>query len=105
MKKDQNILKNELNIYGAITTPLELITETLINFSWGFIGNSIVVFVSREIDIAVFINYIVYYVLISYILNRVKYTTKLGKFIILPGAAALGAFSGYKVAQIISNFF
>lgn len=105
MSKEKNILKNELNIYGAITTPLELITETLINFSWGFIGNSIVVFVSREIDIAVFINYIVYYILISYILNRAKYKTKLGKFIILPGSAALGAFSGYKVAQIISNFF
>jgi hypothetical protein len=28
----------------------------------------------------------------------------LGKFIILPGSAAAGAFTGYKLAQIISNF-
>jgi hypothetical protein len=28
----------------------------------------------------------------------------LGKFIILPGSAAAVAFTGYKLAQIISNF-
>jgi hypothetical protein len=28
----------------------------------------------------------------------------LGKFIVLPGSAAIGAFTGYKLAQLISNF-
>ena len=105
MKKDQNILKNELNIYGAITTPLELITETLINFSWGFFGNSIVVFMAKEIDLAVLINFFLYYMLISYIVNRAKYESIFGKFVILPGSAALGAYTGYKVAQLISQVF
>jgi len=36
--------------------------------------------------------------------NRKKYETMLGKFIILPGSAAAGAFTGYKLAQMISNF-
>ena len=77
--------------------------ETLINFVWGFLGNSIVVFVSKELDLLVLINYIVYYILISYIVNRKKYDTILGKFIVLPGSAAAGAFTGYKVAQMLTT--
>jgi hypothetical protein len=95
-------LNQKLNIYGVITTPLELIRETLINFMWGFMGNSIVVFMSKEIDVMVFLNFILYYILISYIVNRDKYQTRLGRFVILPGSAALGAFTGYKVAQYVS---
>ena len=100
----KSTLNQEINILDAITTPNELIRETLINFTWGLLGNSIVVFVAKELDFLVLINYIVYYILISYIVNRNKYETILGKFIILPGSAAAGAFTGYKLAQIISNF-
>jgi hypothetical protein len=99
----RDILRDEIDIIGAKTTPLELIKETLINFFWGFMGNSIVVFMAKGIDAMVFLNFILYYILISYIVNRDKYKTRLGKFIILPGSAALGAYAGYKVAQIISN--
>jgi hypothetical protein len=70
---------------------------------WGFLGNSIVVFASKGLDFLVLFNYIVYYILISYIVNRKKYETMLGKFIVLPGSAAIGAFTGYKLAQVISN--
>jgi hypothetical protein len=96
-------LNREINVLDAITTPNELIRETLINFIWGFLGNSVVVFVAKELDFMVLINYIVYYILISYIVNRKKYDTILGKFIVLPGSAAAGAFTGYKLAQIIVN--
>jgi hypothetical protein len=51
----------------------------------------------------VLINYIAYYILISYIVNRKKYETMLGKFIVLPGSAAIGAFTGYKLAQAITS--
>jgi len=72
---------------------------------WGFLGNSIVVFAAKELDFLVLINYIIYYILISYIVNRKKYETMLGKFIVLPGSAAIGAFTGYKLAQIIAQTF
>ena len=101
--KNKKGLKKEINILGAITTPGELIRETLINFMWGFLGNSIVVFVAKELDFLVLINYIAYYILISYIVNRKKYETMLGKFIVLPGSAAIGAFTGYKLAQAITS--
>jgi len=101
--KDKKMLDREISVLDAITTPNELIRETLINFMWGFLGNSIVVFAAKELDFLVLINYIVYYILISYIVNRKKYETMLGKFIVLPGSAAIGAFTGYKLAQLITK--
>ena len=102
LKKKTGFSK-EISVLDAITTPNELLQETLINFMWGFLGNSIVVFVANELDFLVLINYIVYYVLISYIVNRKKYDTILGKFVVLPGSAAAGAFAGYRLAQIITE--
>lgn len=104
MKNEKNFLTKEIKVIDAKTSVSELIKETLINFSWGFFGNSIVVFMSKEIDLAVLINFFLYYILISYIVNRSKYESNFGKFIVLPGSAALGAFIGYKVAQLISQF-
>jgi hypothetical protein len=101
--KSKTGLDKEINVLDAITTPNELIRETFINFMWGFLGNSIVVFAAKELDFLVLINYIVYYILISYIVNRKKYETMLGKFIVLPGSAAIGAFTGYKLAQMITK--
>ena len=99
----KNPLDEKLNIYGAITTGKELIRETLINFGWGFVGNSIVLFISKEIDLMVLLNFVIYYSLMSYIVNRNKYQTRLGRFIVLPVSASIGAFTGYKVAQWISS--
>ena len=101
MKK--NIFTKEIKVADAKTSVSELIRETLINFFWGFFGNSIVLFMAKEIDLAVLINFFLYYILISIIVNHAKYETNLGKFVVLPGSAALGAFTGYKVAQLISS--
>ena len=48
IKKIKNGMDQEINVLDAITTPNELIRETLINFMWGFLGNSVVVFISKE---------------------------------------------------------
>ena len=102
-KENPRGLEKSITIFDAVTSPRELIRESLINFSWGFLGNSMVLFMAKEIDLAVFANFLLYYGTISYIVNRSKYETKFGKFIILPGSAAAGAFAGYKVAQYIST--
>jgi hypothetical protein len=96
--------KKSVNVFGAKTTPIEIIQETIINFTYGFAGNSIVVFMTKEIDVAVFINFILFYTFLSFIVNRAPYQTRFGKFVLLPGSAALGAFTGYKVALWLSNF-
>jgi len=104
-KRPRNLFLSDIQLHDGKTNAAEIIRETLINFLWGFFGNSITLFISKEIDAAIFINFILYYLTISYIVNRAQYKTKLGKFIILPGSAALGAFSGYKFAQFISGLF
>lgn len=66
------------------------------NFLFGFIGATLVVFISTKTDIAVLIGYISYYMFMGKIVNRPKYVTDLGKMIVFPIPSALGAFTGYK---------
>lgn len=84
-------------------TPKNEIREAVIeNFIYGFIASVIVVFVSNQIDIAVLLSYIAYYFFVGRVINRPKYVTSLGRFIVFPASAAIGAFVGYKLAQVIS---
>lgn len=84
-------------------TPTREIVEAIIeNTTYGFLGSIIVVFIANQIDIAVLIGYMTYYFFVGKVINRPKYVTSLGKFIIFPVPTALGAFTGYKLAQWIS---
>jgi hypothetical protein len=47
--------------------------------------------------------YMTYYFYVGKVINRPKYVTSLGKFIMFPVPAALGAFAGYKLAYILSS--
>lgn len=71
------------------------------NFTFGFIGATLVVFIALRIDIAVLIGYIAYYFFMGTIVNRPKYVTSLGKLIVFPVPSALGAFAGYKLSYIL----
>jgi hypothetical protein len=68
------------------------------NFTFGFIGATLVVFISTRTDLAVLVGYIVYYYFMGRIVNRPKYVTDLGKLIVFPIPSALGAFIGYKLS-------
>lgn len=85
-------------------TPEELITETRDNFLFGFIGATLVVFIATKIDYAVLVGYLVYYGFMGRIVNRPKYTTLLGRYIVFPIPSALGAFTGYKLSYLLINF-
>lgn len=74
------------------------------NFTFGFIGATLVVFIATRTDIAVFIGYIVYYYYMGRIVNRPKYVTDLGKLIVFPIPSALGAFTGYKLSYTLIQF-
>lgn len=76
------------------------------NFIYGFIGATLVVFISTRTDIAVLVGYIVYYYYMGRIVNRPKYVTDLGKLIVFPIPSALGAFTGYKLSfYLLQHFF
>lgn len=85
------------------TSTKEIIEAIIENTTYGFLGSIIVVFIANRIDIAVLIGYMTYYFFVGKVINRPKYVTSLGKFIIFPVPTALGAFTGYKLAQWIST--
>ena len=71
------------------------------NFIFGFIGATLVVFISTKSDWAVLIGYLAYYSFMGKIVNRPKYVTDLGKMIVFPIPSALGAFTGYKLSYYL----
>ena len=75
------------------------------NFTFGFLGAILVVFISTRVDIAVLGGYLVYYSFMGRIVNRPKYVTDLGKLIVFPVPSALGAFIGYKISYVLLHYF
>jgi hypothetical protein len=71
------------------------------NFVFGFLGATLVVFISTRTDIAVLFGYFTYYFFMGKIVNRPKYVTDLGKMIVFPIPSALGAFTGYKLSSFL----
>ena len=74
------------------------------NFTFGFIGATLVVFIATRTDIAVLLGYLTYYFFVGKIVNRPKYVTDLGKLIVFPFPSALGAFTGYKLGYILLQY-
>ncbi len=75
------------------------------NFTFGFIGAMLVVFIATRVDLAVLAGYLTYYFFMGRIVNRPKYVTDLGKMIVFPVPSALGAFTGYKLSYILLHYF
>jgi hypothetical protein len=84
---------------------LEIFHGVRDNFIFGFLGATIVVFISTRTDIMVLLGYLTYYFFMGRIVNRPKYVTDLGKLIVFPIPSALGAFAGYKLSYILQNIF
>lgn len=87
------------------TSSAELTSAILDNFIFGFLGAILVVFIAERVDILVLLGYMVYYFFLGRVVNRPKYVTSLGKFIIFPVPTALGAFIGYKLAYYLTLLF
>jgi hypothetical protein len=84
-------------------TPMEIFHGVRDNFIFGFLGATIVVFISTRTDAMVLLGYLTYYFFMGRIVNRPKYVTDLGKLIVFPIPSALGAFAGYKLSYIIQG--
>ena len=87
------------------TSKKEIAKGVAENFTYGFLGSTLIVFISSGIDIAVMFSYMVYYFFLGRVVNRPKYVTSIGKFIVFPIPTSIGAFIGYKLANFISVFF
>lgn len=84
-------------------TPLEVWIGVRDNFFFGFLGATIVVFISTRVDVMVLIGYMSYYYMLGRIQNRPRYITDLGKLIVFPIPSALGAFTGYKLSYLLQS--
>lgn len=73
------------------------------NFIYGFLGAILIVFISSRVDLAVLLSYMVYYFFLGRVVNRPKYVTSIGRFILFPVPTALGAYTGYKLADLIAG--
>jgi hypothetical protein len=82
-------------------SPYEVWENVLVNFTFGFLGATLVVFIATRTDIAVLIGYVTYYFFMGKIVNRPKYVTDLGKLIVFPIPSTLGAFTGYKLSYTL----
>ena len=97
-EKFQRIIKE----YNEATT-YEIWEGVRDNFVFGFLGATIVVFISTRVDLAVLGGYVLYYYQLGRIQNRPKYVTNLGKLIVFPIPSAIGAFIGYKLSYILES--
>ena len=96
-------LKNIKKEYRE-TPKREIKGAILENFVYGLLGSILVVFIAQRMDLMVLIGYMTYYFYVGKVINRPKYVTSLGKFIIFPVPTALGAFVGYKLAYLLSTY-
>ena len=114
MKEEQNIESENNNYFKQNKVKIKKIVkeyETASNkevwegvrdnFTFGFLGATLVVFIATRTDIAVLLGYLIYYFFMGKIVNRPKYVTDLGKLIVFPIPSALGAFAGYKLSNVL----
>lgn len=75
----------------------------LMNFIYGLLSGIMIAVIALRSDMAVLLAYLSYYFFLGKILNRPKYVSDLGKFIIFPIPTSMGAFFGYKIAPFLSQ--
>ena len=94
-------VKTVVKEYKEATKKEVWLDGVLYNFIYGFLGAVVIVALTLKIDIAVLLAYLVYYFFLGKVVNRPKYVTSLGKFIVFPIPTAIGAYIGYKIKPIL----
>lgn len=100
MRKQKATIKQIVKDWNG-ATPQEIWEGVRDNFTFGFIGATLVVFIATRTDLAVLLGYVAYYFFMGRIVNRPKYVTDLGKLVVFPIPSALGAFTGYKLSYFL----
>lgn len=90
-----------INDYKSSSKKEVWIEGVLSNFIYGMLGAIVVVAVTLRLDVGVLIAYMAYYFYLGRVVNRPRYVTSLGKFVVFPIPTAIGAFVGYKLSPIL----
>ena len=97
------ISSKQIKVYDATTSLKELIFEFIVNFLYAFAANVMVPFIILKSDVGVLLSFGMYYFMLSYILNRDKYESKLGRYILMPVPCVLGAYFAIKIGYVIAQ--
>lgn len=76
-------------------------TAVLDNFMYGYLAVMSVTFVANDFDLGILLGFYGFYTFLSKVVNRPKYVTKIGKFILFPVPATTGAYLGYVTSSSI----
>ena len=101
MVTNGSLMKKLINEYKQSGPKEVWLDGVMSNFVYGLLGSMVIVTITSRVDIAVLLAYIIYYFYLGKVINRPKYVTSLGKFIVFPIPTAIGAFVGYKVAPYL----
>lgn len=97
------ISSKQIKVYDATTSLKELIFEFNVNFLYAFAANVMVPFIILKSDVGILLSFGLYYFMLSYILNRDKYESKLGRYILMPVPCILGAYFAIKIGYVIAQ--
>jgi len=103
MDKNKKPFTSLIQDYKSSSPKEVWLDGVLANFIYGFLGGVVIVTVTLRVDIAVLLAYLAYYFFLGKIVNRPKYVTDLGKFIVFPVPTALGAYLGYELGPFLSR--
>ena len=99
-KKIELPLQNIVEEYQEADPKEVWLDGVLANLIFGLLQGTMISVISLRVDIAVLLVYVIYYFYLGKVVNRPKYVTSLGKFIVFPIPTAVGAFTGYKLAPL-----
>ena len=99
------ITSKQIKVYDAQTTLKEMVIESIINFIYAFAANVMVPFIVLKLDVGILLSFGLYYFMLSYILNRDKYESKLGRYILMPIPCILGAYVAIKLGYVLAEMF
>lgn len=94
-------LHKERKLLDADITVWELFSHSLVNFLYGLFSGLTIAAVTVGSPIVILISYYCLKQVEGKILNRHKYTTKLGKNIIFPIPSTIGFYLGWKISTCI----
>lgn len=95
-------LFKERNLIDAKTSVWEVAQHAMVNFMYGLFSGLVITAVSSNQDVLIVLSYYGLKQVEGKILNRNKYTTKLGKNYIFPIPSLVGFMLGYNLSLIFN---
>ena len=89
------IIKKEIKVMDTVTTPIEVLQHSVVNFLYGFLNGTVIITMILGNPWLILCTYYILKQVESKILNRNKYTSNFGKRYLFPIPSTLGFLTGW----------